>query len=97
MAELKINADNLGVLVLAIKNSTKGINTSTKSINDPSNCKGIMITAYVDRIRKIGKLLESYKQLLEKDAVDVVASKNKIIEMDQNIKTLYRNNNSNNE
>lgn len=92
MAELKIDANNLDALVLSIKMSTKGINTSTKSINDPFNCRGIMITAYVDRIKKIGKLLDSYKQLLEKDAVDVIASKNKIIEMDQKIKKVYQNN-----
>ena len=97
MAELKINAENIDLLVTAISYSKNNINTSTKNISNPSNCRGIMITSYVDRIKKIGKLLDSYKQLLERDAVDIVASKDKIIEMDQKIKTLYRNDGSNNQ
>lgn len=90
MAELKIDANNIDTIVTSIKNANKNINASTSSVHNPSKSSGIMISAYVDRIQKIGQLLDLYKQLLEKDAVDIVASKNKIVEMDQKIKQLYK-------
>lgn len=90
MAELKIDITNIDTLVQGIKTAENSINTSVKSINNPSKCSGIMITTYVDRIKKISTLLDKYKQLLEKDAVDIVASKNKISEMDQKLTNLYQ-------
>lgn len=91
MAELKIDINNIDTLVQGIKSAETSINTSVKSINNPSKCSGIMISSYVDRIKRISALLDKYKQLLEKDAVDIIASKNKISEMDQKITNLYQN------
>lgn len=91
MAELKINANDIDRLVQNIKNANKSMNTSVSSIDNPSKSSGIMISSYVDRIKKISKLLENYKRLLEKDAADIVSSKNKLTEMDQRISSIYKN------
>lgn len=93
MVELKLDS-SIDILVSAINNNNKNLDVSVSSINSPSKCSGIMIFSYVDRIKKISKLLESYKQLLKKDALDIKTSKNKIVEMDRNITSLYHNTSS---
>ena len=90
MAELKVNVNELDHLVYGIKSAKDNINTSVASIMSPSKSSGIMISSYVERIKQISGLLDAYKQLLEKDVLDIVVSKNKITEMDQHITTLYQ-------
>ena len=90
MQEFKVNSLDIDYLWKAIKASGESMDTSVKDIDNPSQCSGIMITEYVDRIKKISNLLKSYKKLLRKDALDILASKDKIVEMDRKITNMYK-------
>lgn len=90
MQEFKVNSLDIDYLWKEIKASGESMDTSVKDIDNPSQCSGIMITEYVDRIKKISNLLKSYKKLLRKDALDILASKDKIVEMDRKITNMYK-------
>lgn len=90
MQEFKVNSLDIDYLWKEIKASGESMDTSVKDIDNPSQCSGIMITEYVDRIKKIANLLKSYKKLLRKDALDILASKDKIVEMDRKITNMYK-------
>lgn len=92
MAEVKADFSSIDMLIKSIVSANSKINHTVGQISDPSKCSGIMITAYVDRIRQISRLLGDYKKLLEKDAADFENSKNKIAEMDSQLKNLYSSN-----
>ena len=85
MAEIKLNHGE--VLSLALKMTTSGnsLKSSSASVPSVSTCQGIMLSTYVDRIRKISKLLEDYKKLLQEDTKDIVKSCNTIVQTDTNI------------
>ena len=90
MAELKAKLDDIDVLVSSIKTNKDAIDISISAINDPSKSKGIMVTEYIKRIRNISDLLNKYKQLLDKDISDINMSKEKIREMDKQMKDLSK-------
>lgn len=90
MAELKAKLDDIDALVSSIKTNKDAIDISISSINDPSMSRGIMVTEYIKRVRNISDLLSKYKQLLEKDISDINMSKEKIQEMDKQMKDLSK-------
>ena len=90
MAELKAKLDDIDALVSSIKTNKDAIDISISSINDPSMSRGIMVTEYIKRVRNISDLLSKYKQLLEKDISDINMSKEKIQEMDKQMKVLSK-------
>ena len=91
MAELKIKLNELSELIESIKKNKTALDTSVASIKQPPQSKGIMVSTYVDKIHEISKLLDKYKELLEKDLTDFIAAKQKLEEMDQEMETLYDN------
>lgn len=92
MAQVKADFSSIDMLIKSVVHAEKNIKHLTTNISDPSKCSGIMISAYVDRIRRISRLLRDYKELLEKDATDFENSKDKIAEMDIQLKNLYNSN-----
>jgi hypothetical protein len=92
VAEVKADFSSIDMLIERIVSSEKKMKHTVAKISDPSICNGIMITAYVERIRQISRLLGDYKKLLEKDAMDFDKSKNTIANMDAQLKNLYNSN-----
>ena len=92
MPEIKADFNSIDMLIKSIDLAKSDIDHSVADISDPSKCSGIMISAYVERIRQISKLLGDYKKLLEKDSFDFINSKNKIAEMDAQLRNLYSSN-----
>lgn len=90
MAEMKAKIEDIDGLLSSIRTNKDGIDISVSSINDPSKCKGIMLSKYIECIRNISDLLDKYKQLLEKDISDISNSKDKIQEMDQEMTNLSK-------
>ncbi len=90
MAELKAKIEDIDGLIKAIKTDKDAIDVSVSSIKNPSRSKGIMAFEYVKRIKDISKLLDKYKQLLDKDISDINNSKQKIQEMDKKMEDLSK-------
>ncbi len=90
MAELKVKLDDIDILIGAIKTNKDAIDVSVSSIKNPSQSKGIMVSEYIKRIKKISVLLDKYKLLLDKDISDINISKKKIQEMDKQMKGLSK-------
>ena len=82
---LKLNGIEMTYLLNSIKSANSKLNTSTASVSKVQQCQGIMIDAYVDRIKKISRLLDQYKKLVEKDVTDVAKANNVLLSMDKNI------------
>ena len=82
MPELKINEISIKSKVNAIKNAGNEIDTNVSSIPNVSQCSGIMISEYRNRIDRISKLLDSYKALLIRDTDDILTVKDKLKDMD---------------
>ncbi len=89
MAEVKAKSDDIDVLVKSINKKKSAIDTSVSHIENPSQSSGIMVTSYIKRVKKISSLLKKYKELLAKDAADIQAAKDKIVEMDKTMGNLY--------
>lgn len=89
MSEVKAKIKDIDDLINAIKSSNEKMDTSVSSIKHPSKSEGVMAFTYVDKIQEISKLVESYKQLLDKDAEDILHAKEKIEEMDKEMGKLY--------
>lgn len=90
MSELKANLDEIELLIGSMKTCKSAIETSVSTINDPSKSEGIMLTEYIDRIRKISNLLSDYKKMLDKDISDISISTGKIQEMDKQMENLSK-------
>ena len=69
---------NLG-MVRAAKNA---LNTSVSKVPKVSSCKGIKVSEYEAKVREISKLLDSYKNLLEKDLNDTKCLKDRFVAAD---------------
>ncbi|MBE5872846.1 MAG: hypothetical protein E7287_00405 [Lachnospiraceae bacterium] len=91
MAELKARIEDIDGLVKAIKTNSDAIDISVSSVKEPSKSKGIVVTEYIKRIREISQLLDKYKQLLDRDVLDIKDSKDKIQEMDKEMEKLSKN------
>lgn len=85
MREIKIDINSVNLSVNGIKTANNAIDTKTSSLPSITKCSGIMISEYKNRMDKIGKLLKKYKSLVERDAVDILAAKDKLKEMDSSI------------
>lgn len=84
MGEFQIDNSKIESLIVAVLMAKTTINT-VNPVKSPSQCQGIMLSSYYDRMDRICKLIAKYKQLLEKDAGDIVNAKNKVASMDQQI------------
>ncbi len=90
MAELKAKLDDIDALIGYIKTNKDAFDLSVSSVKEPSKCKGIMVSEYIKRIKKISDLLGKYKQLLDKDVLDINISKETIREMDEQMENLSK-------
>ncbi len=88
MAQIKLNASTLNEELSGMLRAVLTMNVSTSSVPSVEKCAGIMISEYVDRIKKISKLLNQYSKLLEKDIEDIYKARDKIAEADQKSKKL---------
>lgn len=84
MSDIKLNISAVEALSQNINNAKNSIDTSVSSIPVITQCSGIKITDYVDRIKTISSLLDLYKQLLEKDISDIQDAKSSIEVADSN-------------
>lgn len=92
MLESKIKIDEVDGLIGSIKTNEKAVDISVSSVKEPAKSRGIMVSEYVKRIKDISKLLDRYKQLLDKDIIDIRISKEKILEMDAQMGNLFETN-----
>lgn len=84
--EIKIDRMEIFILINNVNKAKDNIEISLSDIAEPNGCSGIMINQYYDRINNIIKLMENYKQLLEKDMNDIVKSINNMFELDEKMK-----------
>ena len=90
MAEFKAKMDDLDGLLNSIQYYKDAISTSVTAIKEPSVCQDIMLSEYVQTLRDISKLLDKYKELLNKDIADIRNAKSKIQEMDTQMVNLSK-------
>lgn len=56
---------------------------TTSSVSYPSQCQGLVLSEWVDRVRDIGDLISLYKQLVEKDVESLRETKKAIEDADR--------------
>ncbi len=61
----------------------KNFKESTSSVSYPSQCQGLVLTDWVDRVRDVGDLISLYKQLIEKDVESLRETKRAIEDADK--------------
>ena len=77
--EILLNKTKFINQVVSLEKAGKKINDSTKSVPDPRECQGLVLSDWVDRFREIGDLVSMYKQLIEKDCFSIKESQ-KVLE-----------------
>lgn len=82
MTKIEIHVNNVNDAVEMIKKSGNAVNPETKSVPEVSRCDGIMIDKYYDQLQRIGTLMKDYKDLLIRDALDILSSVSEIAEVD---------------
>ena len=55
----------------AFKTAGENLDTSTSSVNSPSRCKEIMLHEYSERLQELKRVLDDYKDLVEKDCREI--------------------------
>lgn len=80
-----IKLDNIAfdLKLLAFENAGKSIEPSTGSVSDPTQCRGLVLSEWVERFREIGDLLDIYQQLVEKDAESIRQSQKALNDADK--------------
>lgn len=70
---VQIALDSMGLegQIAKFERAGNNINESTSSVLDPSQCRGLVLSDWVDRVRDIGELIALYKELVEKDVVSL--------------------------
>lgn len=89
MGEIKINSNDIEGMVTSVIEAGNDINISIESIEAPNICSGIMLEEYYNKVSQIRNLLQSYILLLNKDMSDIITAKNKLVEMDSQMKSIY--------
>lgn len=59
------------------------LESSTSMVSNPSECKGLVLSDWVDRVRDVGDLISLYKQLIEKDVSSLKDTKKAIEDADR--------------
>ena len=83
--DITVNDLHLKASVMAIKTKKNRLGTSTASIPKVKTCKGIAVSDYEKEIREIAKLLNRYKDLLDKDLNDADTSREYFALIDKEI------------
>lgn len=80
-----IKLDNIAyeLKVQAFENAGKSIEPSTDSVSDPTQCKGLVLSEWVERFKEIGDLMADYQKLIEKDVKSIRESQKVLNDADK--------------
>lgn len=87
---IQVDLIHANIKVKNIQNAANKIKTSTKSIPTAPKCSGIMITKYIEEIKKISKVLKKYKELVKKDSAEMELAVKKMEVNDKSLAEVFK-------
>lgn len=90
-AGVLVNIAKIDFLVASLRGSAEYIQGSALSIEDLSSCSGINMQEYINFARETSKMIDNYRELINKDLDDISKSKAIYVDADKIAKSIISN------